>query len=211
MNAIEQQMPWGIDMKLVKRLVCISLIGACSFTAMADKRHYESEPQVIDHPYVEIFYVEGRVISATPIYETQWFYRSRGEGRHRYEDVCRIREVEVRRPSRQGGGTAGAIIGGVIGGHAGAHSGGNTESAIVGAIAGGILGGVIGNEIDSGSHSEVYYRVEKDCDISYQQERRELIGYDVRYRYNGREFSMQTYEHPGRYVQLRVEMAPAMR
>jgi uncharacterized protein YcfJ len=156
----------------------------------------------------EVFYVEGRVISAVPVYETTWYYDSRERERNRFDERCRVREVEVHRSGRNNG-PAGAIIGGAIGAHVGAHAGNSTESTVAGAIAGGVIGSVIGQGVRE--PDSVHYRVERDCDTRYRREHRELIGYDVRYRYNGREFSIHTHDHPGRYIQLRVEVQPAVR
>jgi uncharacterized protein YcfJ len=148
--------------------------------------------------------VEARVINAVPVYETTWHYDSREHS----DEHCRVREVEVHRPAKTAA-PAGAIIGGAIGAHVGASSGKSTESTVVGAIAGSVIGSVIGQEVSQ--PGSVHYRVERDCDTRYRSEHRELIGYDVRYRYNGREFNIQTHDHPGRYIQLRVEVQPAVR
>lgn len=156
----------------------------------------------------EVFYVEGRVVSAQPIYETTWYYDSREKERGRYDERCRVREVEVHRSGRNAG-PAGAIIGGAIGAHVGASKGRSTESTVVGAIAGSVIGSVIGQEVSE--PDRVHYREERICDTRYRREHRELIGYDVRYRYNGREFNIQTHDHPGRYIQLRVEVQPSVR
>lgn len=193
-------------MLLKLKSATLILLASLSAVAFADRYdYYQSSP-------VETFYVEGRVVSATPIYETYWYYRSRGEyGPDRYREVCRIREVEVHGPPRRSSGPAGAIIGGAIGAHVGSQAGNSPEAAIAGAIAGGVIGGALGSEIDRGREGEVHYRVERECDLEYRYERRELIGYDVRYRYNGREFSVETRDHPGRYIQLRVEVQPSVR
>lgn len=193
-------------MKTLTLITCTALIGVCAAAASADSRQYDRYDG-----RTEVFYVEGRVVSATPIYESYWYYRSRGDDRRdRYDQTCRVREVEVYRESSRSNGPAGAIIGGAIGAHVGNSAGRSAESTIVGAIAGGVIGSVIGSEIDRDTGT-VHYRVERDCDTRYREEHRELIGYDVRYRYNGREFSIQTEQHPGRYVQLRVELQPSVR
>jgi uncharacterized protein YcfJ len=192
----------------------ITLLVGCLGMAQADSRYNDDRDygrsDRWDGRNSETFYVEGRVISATPIYETYWYYRSRGDSRRdNYRETCRIRDVEVYRSSSSAG-PAGAIIGGVLGAHVGGNAGRSTESAVVGAIAGGVIGGVIGNEIDR-DNTTVHYRYERDCDTRYRDEYRELIGYDVRYRYNGREFTIETEQHPGRYIQLRVEVQPNVR
>ena len=195
---------------VISGLVAVTLsIGSVS----AESRYYETTTRYHSDwqdEASEVFYVEGRVIEATPVYETQWYYRSRPAGGHDgYRERCRIREIEVRNTSRSGG-PAGAIIGGALGAHVGSQAGGSPESAIAGAIAGGVIGGIVGSEIDR-ENSSVQYRTERECDTRYRQQSRELIGYDVRYRYNGREFTIFTNEHPGRYLQLRVEVQPKVR
>ncbi|MEJ2042963.1 MAG: glycine zipper domain-containing protein [Reinekea sp.] len=191
----------------------LALIALCLGQAVAGNRYYETSRQHSDRyddNIVETFYVEGRVVSATPVYETHWYYGSRDNSRYdRYRETCRIRDIEVHRSSSSAG-PAGAIIGGAIGAHVGSHAGNSTESTIAGAIAGGVIGGLVGNEIDR-DNTTVHYRRETECDTRYRHENRELIGYDVRYRYNGREFSIFTEQHPGRYIQLRVEVQPNVR
>jgi uncharacterized protein YcfJ len=206
-----------MNTKLSIAAVALTALSAMSFadSDRYDDDDYKSKSNNRHTQNSHVFYVEGRVISATAIYDTYWYYRSRGEGNrsNRYEETCRIRDVEVYRESRdsRGNPAAGAIIGGAIGAHVGSSSGGSRDSAVIGAIAGGVIGSVIGNEVSRSSDTTVHYRVERDCDTRYRQEYRELIGYDVLYRYNGREFSMQTQQHPGRYVQLKVEVQPTAR
>ena len=203
-----------MNTKLSIVAVAISTLSALSFadSDRYDDDDYYSRSENRRTQNSHVFYVDGRVINATPIYDSYWYYRSRGESDRsgRYDEVCRIRDVEVYRESR-GNPAAGAIIGGAIGAHVGSSAGHSRDSTVIGAIAGGVIGSVIGNEVGRGNDTTVHYRVEKDCDTRYRQEYRELIGYDVRYRYNGREFSMQTQQHPGRYVQLKVEVQPTAR
>lgn len=190
--------------------VFLSSLLLASPAVLADNyRSPAHAPSHVQRP--EVFFVDARVISATPIYESYWYYRSRGDNSNQghYNEVCRIREIDVYEQGR-GNGAAGAVIGGVIGSHIGASTGRDRESAVVGAIAGGVIGGVIGSEIDR-STTTTHRRIERECDYYYQHERRELIGYEVRYRYNGRDFTMQTAQHPGRYVQLRIEVQPSLR
>lgn len=189
----------------------LALLSSCMGIALADHQYptYQHPSHVYEHP-TSIFYVDARVISATPIYESNWYYRSRGDSyRDNYRETCRIRNVEVHRSSSSAS-PAGAIIGGVIGAHVGANAGRSNESTVVGAIAGGVIGSMIGQEIDR-DNTTVHYRTETECDTRYQQEHRTLVGYDVRYRYNGQEFNLETQQHPGRYISLKVEVQPNVR
>jgi len=200
-------------MKILPVIIASGLLGIVTISAQAENRATYTTSRSVDYidATSEIFYVEGRVVSATPIYESTWYYRSRGEDRRTtLTENCRIREVEVYREGRNGG-TAGAIIGGAIGAQVGSNAGRSPESTLVGALAGGVIGSVLGSEIDRNRGGTVQYRVEEYCDTTYRTEQRELIGYEVLYRYNGREFSMRTAQHPGRYVELRVEVQPTLR
>lgn len=195
-------------MNRIAHSLSIVLLSTCVGFAAAGDRYHSDNGRWSD--VRETFYVEARVISAEPMYETHWYYRSRGDSHSRgYEERCRVRDVEVYRSSSSAG-PAGAIIGGAIGAHVGSNAGHSSKSAIAGAIAGGVIGGIIGNEIDR-DNTTIHYRQERECDREYRYERRTLIGYEVRYRYNGREFRILTDEHPGRYVQLRVEVEPTVR
>jgi uncharacterized protein YcfJ len=199
-----------------KLSIAAAALSALSAMSFADSGRYDDDYSSSSRAQnSHVFFVEGRVTSATPIYDTYWYYRSRGDSDRsdRYDEVCRIRDVEVYRETRSSAGNpaAGAIIGGAIGAHVGSSAGRNRDSAVIGAIAGGVIGSVIGSEAGRSNDTTVHYRVERDCDTRYRQEYRELIGYEVLYRYNGREFSMQTQQHPGRYVQLKVEVQPTAR
>ena len=166
----------------------------------------------------EYFYTTARVVDVTPMYEYHRTYPSHSSHQPHYgnDQRCKIKHVEVHNTHRDSG-AVGAIIGGAIGAHIGSSIGDSREATAVGAIAGSVLGGAVGQQ----QSSSVHYRVGQDCyqrpthhSQGYEKpyrEYRELIGYKVRYRYNGREFSMTTHEHPGRTVRIRVEVQPNRR
>ena len=41
------------------------------------------------------------------------------------------------------------------------------------------------------------------------EERRDLEGYLVTYRYAGRQYTTRTHQHPGKRIRVRVEVTPA--
>lgn len=128
----------------------------------------------------------ARVISSTPIYETVSVPR----------DVCRAEQVVVR------GGTsgAGALMGGIAGGAMGNAVGGGSGRAIATVV--GLIGGaVIGDRIE-GRQPDRYETVQR-CQTEYVSEKRPA-GYNVVYEYAGRQYSMQTAQAPGRFVQVDV-------
>lgn len=182
-------------MKATLSLV-LALTLATSGLALADHR------DSFRHGERQRFFADGRVIHAEPIYETYYYRESRSHDRY---EICRTRDVEVERHSR-GGNPGAALIGGAIGATVGSNSGRSPESQVFGAIAGGIIGGAIGHELGGGQETVVRYRSERECEVEYRHRRRDLVGYEVRYRYNGREFTTFMDRHPGRYVQLEVEV-----
>jgi uncharacterized protein YcfJ len=40
------------------------------------------------------------------------------------------------------------------------------------------------------------------------EEQEQLVGYDVSYRYQGRVFTTRTDSHPGKFIQVKVQVEP---
>ncbi|MGB2833872.1 MAG: glycine zipper 2TM domain-containing protein [Methylotenera sp.] len=141
----------------------------------------------------------ARVLSATP--QTERVNVPRQE--------CR---TEYQRESYNHGGNnmTGAIIGGIAGGLLGNTVGrgnGRVAAAAVGAGVGAIAGNSIGNNnYRSGSRSvpvESCYQVDNWQTVN--------TGYLVTYEYNGRTYTTVTNDHPGRYIDVNVAVAPNRR
>lgn len=179
-------------------LVSLALVTALGSTALADHRPHSGYSER------QRFFADGRVVRAEPIYETYYYRESRDHDRY---EICRTRDVEVER-RHSGGNPAATLIGGALGASVGSHSGNSRESQVFGAIAGGIIGGAIGHELGGKGETTIRYRTERECEVEYRHRRRELVGYEVRYRYNGREFTTIMDRHPGRFVELEVEVTP---
>ncbi|MEP7067995.1 MAG: glycine zipper 2TM domain-containing protein [Usitatibacter sp.] len=129
------------------------------------------------------------------------------------------RGYEERRVTRQDNGApigAGAIIGAIAGGVLG-HQVGGGRGRDVATAGGAIVGGLIGNQVErdnSGGPSSslevdrrpVTREVERCRTV---QEVREVpVGYDVRYRYGGREFMTRMPFDPGPRVRVAVDVSP---
>ena len=130
------------------------------------------------------------------------------------------RGYEERRVTRQdngqsiGAGTViGAIAGGVIGHQFGSSSGGRDH----GTAAGAIVGGLIGNQVDrdrGGNYGESVEveRVPVTRDVercrTVGDVRQVPVGYEVRYRYGGREFVTRLPQDPGRRIRIAVDVRP---
>ena len=143
----------------------------------------------------------GRVVDVVPIYETV---------RVSYpEEVCRERRVYGHDHWRGSDAAvvAGAIVGGVIGTQFGKGSGNKAAT-----VAGAVLGGALAHDArrEYRHHGPRPHHKQLRCEIVDRiEERRELTGYDVTYRYKGELFHTRTGEHPGTRIPLRVTVSPA--
>lgn len=138
--------------------------------------------------------VRARVISSAPIYQTVNEPRTE----------CWTDTVAVESPRHRDGGGAviGAIAGGLIGSTVGKGNG-----RIAAAAVGAATGAVIGDRISERSeHRHVEARDVERC-RSTDSYRRVVSGYDVRYRYQGQDYSTRLPYDPGRFVKLRVSVA----
>jgi uncharacterized protein YcfJ len=133
------------------------------------------------------------------------------------------RGYEERRVTRQSDGSpigAGTVLGAVIGGVVGHQFGNSSGGRDRGTAAGAVVGGLIGNQVDReqgrvgpGTESvEVERRpvtreVERCRNV--QEVREVAVGYDVRYRYGGREFMTRLPYDPGRRIRLAVDVRVA--
>ena len=149
-------------------------------------------------------YAQADVLSSTPIYRVVESSSPRQECWQ--EDV--VRQV---RGQSHGSATPG-LLGAVIGGALGNAVGHNKSNKRVGAVVGAVLGGSIGHNIGRANHrgqDTVYVDTVERCrtvQVAHQEEK--LVGYDVRYRYNGADHTVRMPQDPGPTVQVRVNVEP---
>ena len=160
-------------------------IGIVSETASAGVHHLG---------YVD----DARVIWARPIYETVEVARPVEE--------CRTERVvhRGRRAHSYTGTIAGGIIGGVVGNQIGRGSGRTILT-----VAGGLLGASIGHDLSNRSVRRPRVTRKEVCEVvEHYEEREQIVGYRVKYRYNGQTFITRTQEHPGKRIRIRVKVKP---
>jgi uncharacterized protein YcfJ len=161
----------------------------------------------------ESFTDNARVLAVTPIHERIPVTREEcwNENQRVYEDRTITRSDTG---AAIGPGTVlGAVIGGVVGHQFGNSSGGRDR----GTAAGAIVGGLIGNQVDKENRgppattTEVE-RVPTDRTVqrcrTVQEVRDAVLGFDVRYRYGGREFVTRLDRDPGPNLRVAVNVAP---
>jgi uncharacterized protein YcfJ len=158
----------------------------------------------------------ARVISATPITERVAVPKREclvePSGYDRAPPAPTIRSDSGAAPTGAGA-VLGAIIGGVIGHQFGNSTGGHDH----GTAAGAVIGGLIGNSIEKDQSG--YQRAANEapaprpippgCETVTEMSDR-IVGYDVRYEYNGREFRTRMPYDPGPQMAVNVEVRPPM-
>ena len=164
----------------------------------------------------ETFGDQARVLSSRPIMER--IPVSREECWNEVQ-----RGYEERRVTRSDTGAAigpGTILGAVVGGAIGRQFGNSTGGKDRGTAAGAIVGGLIGNQIERDANAqgpsasrelEVDRRpVERNVERcrTVEEVREATIGWDVRYEYQGREFSRRMQHDPGRFLRVQVNVEP---
>ena len=136
------------------------------------------------------FMARARVISATPVYQTVSTPRQE------------CWNESAAQPPR-GGNTAGAVIGAITGGLLGATVGKGNGKVAAGAV-GAATGAVVGDRWNNGGGPQEVQRCRTVEDTQQQ-----MIGYDVAYQYQGRQFATRLPYAPGPWLLLRVNLQVA--
>lgn len=144
----------------------------------------------------------AEVIESTPIYRTVEVSVPREE--------CWTEEVVThRRPHSQS--STPAILGTIIGGALGNAVGHDKSNKRVGAVVGAVLGHSIGRDIVAANSRGRVTEVEtvRQCETVYDHHDEErLLGYQVRYRYHDKDYSVRMDDDPGEFVRVRVDVQP---
>lgn len=140
------------------------------------------------------------------------------EQTNNYDDgYYRDRNGGLYREEGRKSGVGGAVIGGLVGGAAGSQVGkGDGKTAAT--IAGVVIGAMIGNSVATKSNSTDQYSYRENngtvrrcrttggyADYGYDPRNQ---GYNVTYRYAGRNYQTVTRQNPGRYLPIVVDVRP---
>lgn len=146
----------------------------------------------------------AKVVSSTPIYERV----SEPKQECWNETVSSTGTVTQSAPVAEhsiGGALLGGVVGGVVGNQVGQGTG-NTVATAAGAIAGAIIGDRVANQNQGATQTTTQVpqtREERRC-RQVDNFRDVIRGYNVTYRYNGRDVTTRLPYQPGDTVQVNV-------
>lgn len=203
----------------MKRIFAVTMAALAVSSAMAQQSYSDT----------------AQVLSAQPIYERNSVPRQectnetvqtdRRVPAQGYVDAGYQQTAPAPAPTAErtvGAGTViGAIIGGVVGHQFGRSSGGRDVGTGVGIVAGGLIGNQIENSpsnaptyagapVASNSGRVDYIpetRTVQRCRTVYDG-RDEVTGYNVAYRYQGRDYTTRMAYDPGPTMRVQVNLAP---
>jgi uncharacterized protein YcfJ len=172
-----------IDMTAPRWLLALMLVPSMAFGAV----HYADAP----------------VLGVEPMYETVQVNTPR--------EVCREERYAVQ-PRQPGRSVAAPLLGAAVGGALGHTIGDDRNENNLGAAVGAIMGGAFGLAY-ANRPQPVYagptYQIRQVCALENDIRTEDrLVGYRVRYRYDGEVYVTETNAHPGDYVRVRVEVTP---
>ena len=139
------------------------------------------------------FRERARVISSTPVYENVSTPRQQ----------CWTESSGYSQDAPRGGNTAGAVIGAIAGGLLGSTVGGGNGKIAASAV-GAATGAVVGDRYNSGGDGAYPQEVQRCRTVN--DYRQQVVGYEVTYRYQGRDFTTRLPYNPGPWVMLRVNV-----
>jgi uncharacterized protein YcfJ len=118
------------------------------------------------------------------------------------QEKCEQVQVQRQAPVQDEKRAAGTILGGVAGGLLGSQIGGGTGKKVA-TVAGAAAGAYAGNQVQKGMQErDVVSTTETRCKtINLRSEK--LVGYDVTYRYQGREDTVRMAVKPGSTIPVR--------
>ena len=165
-----------------KQLVIGGIAGAIAVTAIGAVASY----RMLDEAnYAEVLSVKGvtRTVSVP-------------------RESCRDELVTVTQTTKDPNQVAGTVVGAVIGGVLGSQVGGGKGKTLA-TVAGAVGGGYAGNRIEAAHQKgQVTTSVERRCD-TVNNTSSKIVGYDVRYVYDGVTRTVRMDHDPGDRVEVK--------
>lgn len=144
------------------------------------------------------FTTRAKVLASTPVYET--INEPRQE--------CWTETVGYETRTHREGGAGGAVLGAIAGGLIGSTVG-KGDGRVAAAAVGAATGAVVGDRVQQrGTRYESVPQQVERCQ-THDNFREVIAGYDVRYRFDGREYVTRLPYDPGRWLTLNVNFTVA--
>jgi len=171
----------------------IMALALCA-PALAEPPRYDDDRG--HNPGGGVSYAYADVLRSEPVYDYVRTSQPREE--------CYDQRVQRRHDNTAGGTVLGAIVGGALGNTVGKGDG-RTAATIGGAV----VGGAIGHNVAK-NNAHTYESTETRCRVvNGGYEERQIVGYDVEYRFRGSVFQSRMSYDPGERLRVRVEVSPA--
>ena len=167
---------------MIRSNVIAATVGAAAVTAVGAIAGYKA---INGDRYAE-------VLSAKPVTATV------STPREVCHDEAVTRQAPTKDPHQITGTVAGAVVGGVVGNQFGGGSG-KTAATVAGAAAGGYAGNKIQERMQAGNTVTTN---ESHCQTVSDRSTK-VVGYDVRYRLNGKEDVVRMDHDPGSRIEVR--------
>lgn len=172
----------------------VGMLAAASTSAYSYDRYGHERDGYYDYAKVE---------QVKPIYRTVQVERPRQE--------CWQEDVVHRDPGHRS--ATPLVVGGILGGAVG-HQIGKGRGRDIATVAGAILGASIGNDVRNRNAygGREWVQTENVCRnvVDYTEER-QVVAYEVTYRYHGRRYVTEMDRDPGPRVRVAVDVAPVHR
>jgi uncharacterized protein YcfJ len=192
---------------LIYKRLFPALVLALITTAPSQAGSYGSKymsPPPVDPAANHVFQDTAWVVSSKPVYQ-----EINQPRRECWEEQVGYEQREVPRGSGNNVGSAifGGLVGGVLGNSIGKGDGRKAATA-AGAVLGAIAGDKYADRQRGYAPSEPAVRIEQRC-REVDNWTRKLTGYDVVYRYQGRDYSSFMPYDPGNRVRVNVSVSLA--
>jgi len=171
------------------RQIAILVLGTAIASPAFAGPHYDDRH---GHGYGHDYYAYARVIHVRPVYETVQVLVP--------QQTCWTESAGYPR----GAGLVGAVVGAAVG-----HQIGEGQGKRIATAAGAVIGAGIAIDSQQRRLNAYGYNVPvQRCSSQpvYVSEQR-IVGYRVKYRYNGRVLYTRTDYHPGATIRVRVDVA----
>jgi len=187
---------------MTKSVIIATTLCAVSMPTMAKKHGHQTKQNHGSYDY-------AKVLNVNPVYET---YQVNHPVEKCYDKRVPVNYHSKRRNASYTNEIIGGVIGAAVGNQVGKNGGGKARD--VATVIGGVLGASVARDIERNNarhdgYHQTRYKVVEHCEVhdSYQT-KREVVGYDVTYRYHDQVYHTHLDRHPGKKMRVRVSVKP---